>query len=91
MNEICKVLMRLENGDDIVCTVADKHICNQSSFKKLKRTVTQKFKENLGTQLYFTVRVTIAGKKDNWRADSVEELNSILKKVFDVDEDIIQI
>lgn len=91
-DNVCKVLMRMEYGDEIVCSVTTPYGVglDESAFRKLKRAVSQKIKPALDDSIYFTVRVTLNNIKDNWRCTSVNELNSVIRGVFHVEEDIIE-
>ena len=87
----CKVLMRSETGDEIVVTVTTGHKLplDEKAFKKLKLGVSNKIVPNLDSCIYFTVRITIDGVKNNWKCKTIDELNSVLKGVFKVEESII--
>lgn len=90
-DNVCKVMMRKDDGNEITVTVTTgyKLPLDKEEFKKLKRGVSQKIIPELEFCIYFTVRTTIDGVKDNWKCKTVGELNSILKEVFRVEENII--
>lgn len=90
-DNVCKVMMRKEDGSEIIATVTSgyKVPLDDKAFKKLKRGVSNKITPYLDFGIYFTVRITVDGVKDNWKCKTVEELNSVLKEVFEVEENII--
>lgn len=90
-DNVCKVMMRKDDGNEITVTVTTGHKLplDEKAFKKLKRVVSQKIIPELEFRIYFTVRTTVDGVKNNWKCKTVEELNSILKEVFRVEENII--
>ena len=82
---ICKVLQRLATGDDIVCTTkaVDMQL-TEDNYNKLKRDIGNKFSMESEDILYFTVRTTINGDKNNWKCKSFAELDKILRGIFNV-------
>lgn len=90
-DNVCKVMMRKDNGDEVIVTVTTGHKLplDAKAFMKLKRGVTQKIIPELEFSIYFTIRITVDGIKNNWKCKTVDELNSILKEIFKVEENII--
>ena len=78
------VMTRYEDGEDIKVSVKATDRPFDSShlmemFSKIK-AVPHSSKDCV---LYFTVRRTLWGVKDNWKCKTFDELNNLLPKVFD--------
>ena len=67
---VCKVSQRLEDGELVVVTGKSKNEAdNASVLETLKKDCANKFKE-ADTCLYYTIRLTLNGVKDNWKCDT---------------------
>ena len=77
------VLVRLESGDSIECSVkvSDKKLSAKER-KDLDKRIIQKIIPFVDESLYFTVRTSIDGKKDNYKVKTLMELNSVLDGIF---------
>lgn len=77
------VLVRLESGDSIECSVKvnDKKLSAKER-KELDKRISQKIIPFVDESLYFTVRISIDGKKDNYKVKTLMELNSVLDSIF---------
>lgn len=86
LSVINKVIVssQLENGDSIDVSVkaTDKPLSIENR-EDLDKKIQQSIVPALPETLYMRVRVTIDKKKDNWnKIKTIEELNSVLDKVF---------
>lgn len=78
------VMARLENGDDIKVSVTakDKPLKGED-FDKLIDGVNSKFADIDSLDiLYYTIRTTIKGKKDNYKFKDWTETYDCLEKIF---------
>lgn len=75
----CKVLQRLLDGDKIVCTVKvqNKDLTN-SDIDTLLNQIDRKFSDEVDS-LYYTVRTSINGVKNNYKCKTLDELHNLLK------------
>ena len=75
----CKVLQRLLDGDKIVCTVkVQNKDLTKSDIDTLLNQIDRKFSDEVDS-LYYTVRTSINGVKNNYKCKTLDELHSLLK------------
>ena len=81
---ICRVMIRLKDGDKIVITgKSSNKDKNVSVLDKLKKNLAKDATGVLEDTLYYTIRVTKNTAKDNWKCSTLEEVYQILDEVFD--------
>lgn len=73
------VMMRLDNGDKILCSAKK---LGTDAKMELWNGVLKKMEPHIGDALYFTVRTTLGGRKDNYRVSTIDELEDLLNEIF---------
>lgn len=78
------VMLRLQDGDSIECSVktrSDKF--SVKDIETFKKKIHSKFKSHISDALYFTIRISMDKKKDNFKSvtftDFMETLDGLLK------------
>lgn len=77
-----KVMMRLEDGNSVLCTATakDKQL-TQKDYDFLLSQMEKKFTKNLEDAIYFTVRTDLNRVKNNWTLKSYQEVVSCVKEI----------
>ena len=77
------VMMRLENGNDIKCSVkATGKPLSDKDKKLLLNNIKNKMLPHIDDMLYFTVRTRVNETKNNYKTDNVLEMNNLLEGIF---------
>lgn len=85
VTNVCKVMQRLSDGDSVVCTVkAVDRPLNEDDYKGLMLKMRGDFSADPYDTLYFTIRTTIDGKKDNYKLSNYKEVETKLRGIFNV-------
>ena len=79
------VMLRLQDGDSIECSLKTGiKPFSSADAEKFKKRINSKFKGYITDALYYTIRITYYGKKDNFKVLTYDGLFETLDRLFEI-------